>query len=378
MTVNVENLTKKYVSAEEEVVAVDDVSFEVQEGDLFTLLGPSGCGKTTTLRCLAGLETINGGKIEIDGDVVATPDQSVQPEHRDIGLVFQSYALWPHMTARENILYALKARDWPKEDRENRIQESLELVGLPDVGDRYPSELSGGQQQRISFARAISYQPSVLLMDEPLSNLDFKQRRRMRRLLLEMLDEVGITTIYVTHDQEEAFEISDETLVLTDGQEAQQGPPEELYENPTSPFVANFLGEANLYSATPLEVNEAEQTAVCEIAEGDTRIEMECTYGDEEVLENPVVVIRPEDVKSKVRADGGTSKNGVITQETQEVNQWEGEISHQLYRGSFTQNIVDVGDITIKMKTDKPILGEDETVTVSVDPGDASLVLGHR
>ncbi|WP_254533248.1 ABC transporter ATP-binding protein [Natrinema gelatinilyticum] len=378
MTVKVENLTKKYISADEEVVAVDDVSFEVTEGDLFTLLGPSGCGKTTTLRCLAGLEIINGGRIEIDSDVVATPDQSVQPEHRDIGLVFQSYALWPHMTARENILYALKGRDWPKEDRENRIQESLELVGLPDVGDRYPSELSGGQQQRISFARAVSYQPSVLLMDEPLSNLDFKQRRRMRRLLLEMLDEVGITTIYVTHDQEEAFEISDETLVLTDGKEAQQAPPEELYEKPTSPFVANFLGEANLYSATPLEVNESEQTVVCEIAEGDTRLEMKCTYGDEEVLENPVVVIRPEDVKSKVRADGGTSNNGVITQETQEANQWEGEISRQLYRGSFTQNIVDVGDITIKMKTDKPILGEDETVTVSVDPEDASLVLGHR
>jgi iron(III) transport system ATP-binding protein len=366
MTITVENLTKKYVSGQEEVVAVDDVSFEATQGELFTLLGPSGCGKTTTLRCLAGLEQINGGTISISGETVATPKQSTKPEHRDIGLVFQSYALWPHMTARENILYALKARDWPKNDRENRIEEVLELVGLPEIGGRYPSELSGGQQQRISFARAVSYEPSVLLMDEPLSNLDFKQRRRMRRLLLEMLQEVGITTVYVTHDQEEAFEISDETLVLNTGQKAQQGTPQELYKNPTSPFVADFLGEANLFDATARDVDAAAGVAQCEVRSGGTTIEMECSFQDESVLKDPVVVIRPEDVRPGAYTDGATVAD--------ERNRWDGTVSHQFYRGSFTQNIIDVGEIRFKCKTDKPTLDEGQDVSIVVEPSDAKLV----
>jgi iron(III) transport system ATP-binding protein len=372
MTVEVENLTKIYVSGqEEEVRAVDDVNFTANQGELFTLLGPSGCGKTTTLRCLAGLEAINSGTIKINDKVVASEDAFVEPEHRDIGLVFQSYALWPHMTANENILYALKARDWPKNERESRIQEVLELVGLPDVGDRYPSELSGGQQQRIAFARAISYEPSVLLMDEPLSNLDFKQRRRMRQSLLEMLDEVGITTIYVTHDQEEAFEISDETLVLTRGEEAQQGTPQELYQKPTSPFVASFLGEANLFANVEIqETDKSAQTATCTVTEGNTQIEMKCTYRDEEALTNPVGVVRPEDVSVNVRTDGSTVQ--------QEINKWDGNVQQQLYRGSFTQNLINVGDFQLKVKTDKPILNEGSTVPVVIEPEDVVLVLGHR
>lgn len=372
MTVEVENLTKIYVSGgDEEVRAVDDVSFTAKEGDLFTLLGPSGCGKTTTLRCLAGLESVDGGTVKIGGEVVSSADKSVSPENRDIGLVFQSYALWPHMTASENIMYALKARDWPRGERKDRIQEVLELVDLPDVGDRYPSELSGGQQQRIAFARAISYEPSVLLMDEPLSNLDFQQRRRMRRKLLEILDEVGITTIYVTHDQEEAFEISDETLVLTSGKKAQQGTPQELYQTPTSPFVANFLGEANLFTRTEvLEVNKDEQTALCEISEGDTDLELRATYRDEKALDNPVTVIRPEAVQAEIRTDG------MAVQER--TNEWKGTVTQQLYRGSFTQNLIDIGDLQLKAKTDKPILDEGSEVPVIVDPEDASLVLGYR
>ena len=365
MTVTVENLTKVYDSEGGGVVAVDDVSFEVSEGELFTLLGPSGCGKTTTLRSIAGLERINTGEIVIGGETVATPEMSVKPENRDIGLVFQSYALWPHMTARENILYALKARDWPKDDREARIEEVLDLVSLPGMGDRYPSELSGGQQQRIAFARAISYEPSVLLMDEPLSNLDFKQRRRMRRLLLEMLDEVGITTVYVTHDQEEAFEISDETLVLDGGEEAQQGTPQHLYEHPQTPFVASFLGEANLFSASVVGTDRTDRRARCEITEGSTRLEIECTYGEEGALSDPTVVIRPEDLYPEAQADGA---------QIRETNRWSGTVDHQFYRGSFTQNLVDVGDVQFKIKTDKPVFEEGESVTVAVDPEDALLV----
>jgi iron(III) transport system ATP-binding protein len=368
MTVTVENLTKKYQSGDSEVVAVDDVSFEASQGDLFTLLGPSGCGKTTTLRSIAGLEQIEGGRISIEGETVATPGESTKPEQRDIGLVFQSYALWPHMTARENIMYALKARDWPRGERDDRIDEVLELVSLPQMGDRYPSELSGGQQQRIAFARAVSYEPSVLLMDEPLSNLDFKQRRRMRRLLLDMLDEVGITTIYVTHNQEEAFEISDETLVLNGGQEAQQGAPQELYESPQTPFVADFLGEANLFPASVVETDREANRARCTVSEGSTSIEVTGTYRDESVLNNPTVVIRPEDVypDADARTDGSA--------ELQETNRWSGTLRHSYYRGSFTQNEVQVGDINIQVKTDRPVLEEGQSVTVAVDPADALLV----
>jgi iron(III) transport system ATP-binding protein len=370
MTVTVENLTKRYDSGQEKVVAVDDVNFEVGQGELFTLLGPSGCGKTTTLRSLAGLESINTGTISIGGETVATPERSVKPENRDIGLVFQSYALWPHMTASENITYALKARGWPKDDRESRIAEVLDLIGLPEMGDRYPSELSGGQQQRIAFARAVSYEPSLLLMDEPLSNLDFKQRRRMRRLLLEMLDEVGITTVYVTHDQEEAFEISDETLVLDYGQAAQQGTPQELYESPLTPFVASLLVEANLFEATVTESDENGR-AHCEIAGASTGVGIECTYATDSVPANPTVVIRPEDISAEqpepeIRSDGSTVER--------EMNRFPGTVTQQYYRGSFTQNMVDVNDLEFMIKTDRPVMDEGQEVTLVVDPENATLV----
>jgi len=249
--VNVENLDKWYDSGETKEHAVDDLSFSVTEGDIFSILGPSGCGKTTTLRSLAGLEEINSGRIQINGETVSEPSRliSYPPDKREIGLMYQSYALWPHMTVKKNITYALNGRDY-EGDNDERVKEVLELVDLPNIGDRYPNELSGGQQQRVAFARALSYEPDVLLMDEPLSNLDLKQRRRMRTKLLEILDNVETTTIYVTHDQEEAFEISDEILVMNDGRKAQQGPPEELYQNPASSFVADFIGEANTFDAT--------------------------------------------------------------------------------------------------------------------------------
>jgi len=188
----------------------------------------------------------------------------------------------------------------------------------------------------------------------------------MRRLLLEMLEEVGITTVYVTHDQEEAFEISDETLVLNGGREAQQGTPQELYNDPRTPFVANFLGEANLFSASVVETDRANGRARCEISEGSTTVEMVCTYTDESVLSNPTAVVRPEDVYPEAQTDGSTVR--------QETNRWSGTVAHQFYRGSFTQNMVNVGDVRFMIKTDAPILEEGEDVTVVVDPGDASLV----
>jgi len=218
--VEVQSITKRFG----EVLAVDDVSFSVEEGEFVTLLGPSGCGKTTTLRMIAGLESPSEGTIHIDGaDVTSQP-----PYERDIGMVFQDYALFPHKTVGENVGFPLKMRGVPQAERRERVAEALELVRLPGTIDRDTDQLSGGQQQRVALARAIVYEPDVLLMDEPLSALDRVLRQQMRVELKRLQQEVGITTIYVTHDQMEAFSLSDRVFVLEDGELAQEGAPRHL------------------------------------------------------------------------------------------------------------------------------------------------------
>ena len=207
------------------VIAVDGVSFAVKEGEILGLLGPSGCGKTTILRSISGLEEIDGGKILLDGAVVSSPAEKkfVPPEKRRLGFVFQNYALWPNMTVKQNIAYCL--RGLSKEEKERRIANSLELVGLSDVGSRYPSQLSGGQQQRVALARSVSYEPKVILLDEPLSNLDQKERERVRGELRLLLKRIGITTVFVTHDQEEAFVICDRVILMNNGVDRAGGHP---------------------------------------------------------------------------------------------------------------------------------------------------------
>ena len=237
-SVRFEHVTKAFGS----VVAVDDVSFEVTPGELVTLLGPSGCGKTTTLRMIAGLELATAGKILIgDRDVTDLPATS-----RDVAMVFQSYALFPHMNVEENVGYGLKVSGVRKSEMRERAQKALELVGLAGFGSRLPSELSGGQQQRVAVARAIVLEPEVLLFDEPLSNLDAKLRRRVREEVRELQQKLGITAIYVTHDQEEALAVSDRIIVMNNAVVAQIGRPRDLYEAPASRFVADFIGDANL------------------------------------------------------------------------------------------------------------------------------------
>lgn len=235
--VDVRGITKHF----DDVVAVDDVSFTVGEGEFVSLLGPSGCGKTTTLRMIAGLETPTEGEIRIAGE-----DVTGQPTYeRDIGMVFQDYALFPHKTVGENVGFPLKMRGVPEAERRERVRETLEMVQLPGTMDRNPEELSGGQQQRVALARALVYEPDVLLMDEPLSALDRVLRQEMRVELKRIQDEVNITTIYVTHDQTEAFSMSDTVIVLEDGRLSQQGPPLEIYENPVSEFVGDFIGRSS-------------------------------------------------------------------------------------------------------------------------------------
>src|SRR5882724_9474449 len=228
--------------------AVDGVSFHVPAGEIVVLLGPSGCGKTTTLRCIAGLEHASAGRISIGGRVVSAPAEGVQvpPRLRNIGMVFQSYAVWPHMTVRQNVAYPLRHREIPRSERARRVGEALELVGLSDYAERAVVSLSGGQMQRVALARSLVYRPQLLLLDEPLSNLDANLRLRLRDDLRAIIKRTGVTALYVTHDQAEAVVLGDRIGVMRDGRLLQIGAPTEIYNRPTDLFVASFTGASNM------------------------------------------------------------------------------------------------------------------------------------
>ncbi len=226
------------------VNAVDGISFTIERGEIFTLLGPSGCGKTTTLRLVAGLEDPDGGEIFIAGKCVAAPTRGfyLAPEKRQLGMVFQSYAIWPHLTVFENVAFPLRVRREANEAVRQRVDHALEVVGLGGFGERGATQLSGGQQQRVALARALVYEPEILLLDEPLSNLDAKLREQMRVEIRALQRKLGLTVLYVTHDQAEAMTLSDRIAVVHRGKFEQMGTPEEVYERPQTEFAAGFLG----------------------------------------------------------------------------------------------------------------------------------------
>jgi iron(III) transport system ATP-binding protein len=257
--VELTGLRKSYA----DVTVLDDFSLRANQGELVTLLGPSGCGKTTTLRCIAGLERAERGEIRIGERLVACPERRVfvPPNRRDIGMVFQSYALWPHMTVFANVAYPLRVRRRDRRERHRAVMEILATVGMDRYAHRPVTELSGGQQQRVALARAMVARPAVLLFDEPLSNLDAKLRRSMRREIRDAHDRSGGTSIYVTHDQEEAITLSDRIVVIGGGTIQQVGTPKEIYTEPATRFVADFIGFENLLTATVSEVRDG-STAV--------------------------------------------------------------------------------------------------------------------
>ncbi len=251
----VSGLKKNYGDPETSPLAVDDVTFEVAPCEFFTLLGPSGCGKTTTLRCVAGLERPNAGTIQV-GDVTvfsSAQRHSIPVYRRDIAMVFQSYAIWPHMTVEQNVAFPLEAARVPRKEIGDRVMEALRMVGLEEFADRPATLLSGGQQQRVAFARAVVKGSELLLLDEPLSNLDAKLRVQMRAELRELQRRIGATTIYVTHDQEEALSLSDRIAVMRDGRIVEVGTPLDLYMTPRQVFTAQFIGQVELWEGELVE-----------------------------------------------------------------------------------------------------------------------------
>ncbi len=345
--IEVDGLVKSFGN----VVAVDHVSFKVRKGEVVGLLGPSGCGKTTVLRALAGLEDITEGEIFLDGKLVASTSKHVMvpPEKRKLGLVFQSYALWPHMTVHDNISYSLHSRKLPKENKEKKIQEVLDLVGLSDLGKRYPAQLSGGQQQRIALARSLSYEPDIVLLDEPLSNLDMKVRERMRGELRSLLKRLGLTSVFVTHDQEEAFVISDRILLMNRGAVVQEGVPEHLYAEPTSPFVAEFIGRANILNASVVETSEGGRKAKFKIP--DMRVELVCERPAEIPRDSTQLAIRFNEMSCSRNATG-------------RENEFYGKVLSREYRGSVTDHRIQVGDAVLVVTTHK-FCGSSEDPTSS-------------
>ncbi|MBP2252401.1 spermidine/putrescine transport system ATP-binding protein [Halarchaeum solikamskense] len=350
--VRLDALRKEY----DDTVAVNGIDLEVQSGEFFTLLGPSGCGKSTTLRCIAGLETPTNGDVRISGQRVT----SLPANKRDTSIVFQEWALFPHMTVGENVSFGLEMRDVPKAEREERVESVLELVELDGYQDRDADALSGGQKQRVAMARSIVQEPDVLLLDEPLASLDRALRERLQIELKEIQEELGITFVHVTHDQEEALTMSDRIAVMNDGQIEQVGEAMDLYEHPNTRFVASFLGETNLFEG---RISRADGRVVLA---GDIDVTLVQDDGvDLTEGQNAAYTVRPESLRlgADLAAD----------------NAWEGVVENAIYKGSRTLYEVDVGErvLTVQFQRQQGVerFDEGEDVLIGFDSDDGELVL---
>jgi putative spermidine/putrescine transport system ATP-binding protein len=304
-----------------DVVALDGISLSLEEGEFVSLLGPSGCGKTTALRLVAGFDRPDSGRIVVDGREMTR----VPPNRRNMGMVFQAYSLFPNMTAEKNIQFGLKVRSVGKDDRARKVAELLELVGLGQAATRYPHQLSGGMQQRVALARALAIEPRVLLLDEPLSALDAKVRVQLREEIRRIQLRLGITTIYVTHDQEEALSVSDRVAVLSHGRIEQIGPPAEIYGSPATPFVAEFVGTMNRLEATVSNPDAGE------VEYDGGRLMVDAVRGRARG-ERVLVLVRPEQLELEPAPDGAA--NGGLA----------GEIVSQTFLGPVTRLKVIAGE----------------------------------
>jgi iron(III) transport system ATP-binding protein len=350
--IEIRNLFKRFKN----VVAVNHIQLEVNQGEMLTLLGPSGCGKTTTLRCIAGLEKPEEGDIVIDGKPMLS-EGFVHPSKRGIGMVFQNYAVWPHMKVYKNIVYGLKLQRIPSRSIRERAEQVLELVGLTGLQERYPAQLSGGQQQRVALARALVGNPKVLLLDEPLSNLDAKLREKMRFEIKSLVRRMGITSVYVTHDQAEAMVISDRIAVMDAGNVVQIGTPQDIYNRPANRFVADFIGTMNFVSGE-----------VVEVLQDTDAVYVRTEFGEKMLCKTPSVTattpgkkvyasIRPEDVA--VFAERPQARE----------NLFKGTILHKAYLGNFLYFFVSVNGSTIRVQVPHDVRQEEgQEVYLLLDP----------
>ena len=346
MLLGVSDLHKDFASTDGSVNALKGVSFEIAEGAFYTLLGPSGCGKSTTLRCIAGLEQPDSGTISIAGIRVNAPGVYVPPNERPIGMVFQSYAIWPHMTVFNNVAFPLKQRRArvPRADREARVMEALALVKMTEMAHRPAPNLSGGQQQRVALARALVQKPKLLLLDEPLSNLDAKLREDLRAELKDLTRRLGITTLYVTHDQLEALAMSDRIAVMLGGRILQEAAPKDLYLKPANTFVAQFVGQVNFLEG---EVAGSEQGhGVVSTPQGPMR----CLLQQGNTIGTRVrIAIRPESLSLA----NGSREPG--------TNVLDGTVESALFLGEMMDCVVRVGERIVRARL---------PATAEIAPGD--------
>jgi iron(III) transport system ATP-binding protein len=355
------------------VAAVRDVTLDLEKGQLLALLGPSGCGKTTTLRMVAGLERPTSGSIVVGGELLADGTRSLEPEKRGLGMVFQSYALWPHMTVAENVAYGLRWSRTPKREIGPRVREVLELVGMAALADRPVPYLSGGQQQRVALARALATRPRLLLFDEPLSNLDAVLRESMRFEIRSLQQEHSITSIYVTHSQEEALSIADIVGVMKDGSLQQLGPPEELYAFPRNRFIAGFVGLANYFDVRVLGVDGARVTVqmadgtICEPTAPDPgaipirgRDQLTVAVRPENVILSPVATKAGESAGKSVLRMQGKVISSTFSGNTIDYFIKVPSVDAPVRARSTPPRIVDAGeDAVLQMDASRLILLED-------------------
>ena len=335
------------------VVAVEKMDFDIEEGSLVTLLGPSGCGKTTLLRMVAGLEEPTEGDIFIKG--IRINDTPIHK--RNLGMIFQNYALFPHKTIFDNVAFGLKYRDVSKEEIKEKVTQALEMVRLPGVDNRMPSQLSGGQQQRIAMARAIVIEPDVLLMDEPLSALDENLREEMRREVDNLQQMLGVTTIFVTHDQREALSMSDKILVMKDGRKQQEGSPEAVYNEPANHFVADFLGHSNFIQGAVVDVD-------------DHRVNVKIETGDVLFAENKGRFTKGDKVEMIVRAQRFDAFPRDEFKPAEGMNHFQGRIKDRSYMGGEVSYFIELGGereihVISMMRTRIYDIGEEVSVQVS-------------
>ncbi|MDR2842562.1 MAG: ABC transporter ATP-binding protein [Spirochaetaceae bacterium] len=346
VSVTLENVSKIYKDEKgKDVVAVDKSDFTLKAGDLVTLLGPSGCGKTTTLRMIAGFELPSTGKIRIgEEDVTMLP-----PNKRDTATVFQSYGLFPHMTVSENVAYGLKIRKMPAQEIEKKVRQFLDMVGLGKQYNRASGQLSGGQQQRVALARSLIVEPSVLLLDEPLSNLDALLREQMRVEIRRIQKTLGISAVYVTHDRVEAMSLSDQVIVMKDGKIKQMGPPQEVYENPLTQFVAGFVGKVAFF---PVEIQGKEDGAFRVTLNGKP---LSVSRYAQDITESAVLMARPESLRLSESGEGFV----------------EGKVKLNVYLGNSIESFVETsfGEVLIQIDdpASKKIYAEGSQVSVNFD-----------